>query len=116
LEQQGKLEDIGRQGPGISSEIEILHKAGTCRKDVRRQGPGISSEIEITMRRSATPSRKIVARGLASRLRLKSCKTRAPALQDRSRQGPGISSEIEIKHAAMRPRGLDKSPGAWHLV
>ncbi len=36
----------GRQGPGISVEIETMMKTASGATSIRRQGPGISVEIE----------------------------------------------------------------------
>jgi len=107
---------------------------------VRRQGPGISSEIEICRESVSRARASGVARGLASRLRLKSAKAESscgtasrrqgPGISSEieipcspvarggrfSRQGPGISSEIEIIQAIRQMVEDYGSPGAWLLV
>src|SRR2546423_10282989 len=91
------MSNISRQGPGISSEIERTAE-GSCKQDEPcRQGPGISSEIEIDTQLMENPEIRGVARGLASRLRLKSRIYNFLMRCIIRRQGPGISSEIEIK-------------------
>jgi len=44
-----KGEHLGRQGPGISSEIETYCMVPPAITTWRRQGPGISSEIETNI-------------------------------------------------------------------
>ena len=64
-----------------------------------RQGPGISVEIEtlpLHHNRRVLPG---VARGLASRLRLKLGEDITEHCPDRGRQGPGISVEIETTNS-----------------
>ena len=66
-----------------------------------RQGPGISLEIETSWNVVYKTSSHEVARGLASRLRLKHyypCSIR-PCIS--RRQGPGISLEIETRDQPM---------------
>jgi len=87
---------LRRQGPGISSEIEIQYLVGACRCHGRRQGPGISSEIEIMSTFTNYVHTYDVARGLASRLRLKYNALFWCHDALLRRQGPGFSSEIEI--------------------
>jgi hypothetical protein len=60
---------------------------------VCRQGPGISSEIETQYGPEAIQMREYVARGLASRLRLKLNQLTNLMKPTTGRQGPGISSE-----------------------
>ncbi len=57
-----------------------------------------------------------VARGLASRLRLKFDTRRKEMSWNIRRQGPGFSSEIEIRVWVRAGPGGKGSPGAWLLV
>jgi len=66
---------------------------------VCRQGPGISSEIETAMPYAQDHDIALVARGLASHLRLKLPTLATPSHAKTCRQGPGISSEIETATA-----------------
>ncbi len=84
-----------RQGPGISVEIETLQLGYLSGDDIRRQGPGISVEIETLMGTADPGARLLVARGLASRLRLKLAFSAVWRATLSRRQGPGISVEIE---------------------
>ena len=113
----------------------------TRRRILSRQGAGISSEIETTTVRTTKPS-IVVARGLASHLRLKRAARNRLAVPRFGRQGAGISSEIEtlspvhpgIRFAPCRQgAGISSeietnthrflsmcragsSPGGWHLI
>src|SRR6266550_2618567 len=86
-----------RQGPGISPEIETTPTQGAKLRTSSRQGPGISPEIEteIVIFHAIIPFK--VARGLASRLRLKQPLRCVPGWGYHRRQGPGISPEIETR-------------------
>ena len=102
----------GRQGPGISLEIEtatiaLMHDYDAC----CRQGPGISLEIE-----TSHAEQNWLARRQGPGISLEIETTRCDVLQqiDQSRQGPGISLEIETMHLAIPSRHV--SPGAWHLA
>ena len=61
----------------------------------RRQGPGISVEIETVRLLATAVIQAHVARGLASRLRLKLARLQVLSQSSTGRQGPGISVEIE---------------------
>src|SRR5437588_6538027 len=89
---------------GLASRLRLKYVLGVQfgGPPLRRQGPGISSEIEI----SCVPLTYIyvfgVARGLASRLRLKYLQQLHLLAHPLRRQGPGISSEIEISFQHLR--------------
>src|SRR6266496_4830308 len=67
-----------RQGPGISVEIETKPDCRPWCLLCRRQGPGISVEIETPRWIGEDGPGIGVARGLASRLRLKRMNTTSP--------------------------------------
>ncbi len=58
----------------------------------------------------------MVARGLASRLRLKPARDKARNSYPGSRQGIGFSPEIETVRGVEKPRRKNKSPGDWLLA
>ncbi len=85
---------LRRQGIGFSPEIETA-KGGTIRPPFcGRQGIGFSPEIETNMQAGENRPDYRVARGLASRLRLKQFLVMW-ANRNQSRQGIGFSPEIE---------------------
>ncbi len=82
----------------------------------RRQGIGFSPEIETAIPRLLITIYLVVARGLASRLRLKlsrkACKERCLC----RRQGIGFSPEIETQKLAYDETLAWVSPGDWLLA
>src|SRR6266516_2791832 len=73
---------------------------------ISRQGPGISVEIETFMPRRKSGTTSMVARGLASRLRLKLPGRITLLACGDCRQGPGISVEIEtMEHLSPQRAG-----------
>src|SRR6266566_3086091 len=88
-----------RQGPGISSEIEITICTARVYK-IACVARGLASRLRL---KSSTWLVRVaamdVARGLASRLRLKYEYHLDSGAMVASRHGPGISSEIEILRA-----------------
>ena len=84
--------------------------------DFGRQGIGFSSEIETP--RTSVHLRAIheVARGLASRQRLKPGVSSTSSMTGKRRQGIGFSSEIETILGVALPSLFDWSPGDWLLV
>ncbi len=89
-----------RQGIGFASAIETWE---TCARHVRgirgRQGIGFASAIETFNAPICPPPARRVARGLASRLRLKPIIEYTNVLLCLRRQGIGFASAIETKSA-----------------
>ena len=87
---------ISRQGPGISLEIETRISALIIAGE-HRVARGLASRLRLKHDTSCIHLRvnTSVARGLASRLRLKHEHGQAGDALMQCRQGPGISLEIE---------------------
>jgi len=103
---------------GLASRLRLKYMGSRSRAIYHRgrQGPGISSEIEMALDSGDYQQDTGVARGLASRLRLKCVFGRLTWMIISGRQGPGISSEIEINEHPVVKLPSSGSPGAWHLV
>ena len=110
------LNDLSRQGAGISSEIETNRSVAPGQRCAASQGAGISSEIETCHLFALALQRSQVARGLASHLRLKLIAMNRLRKPYESRQGAGISSEIETQIRFGKKFTLAQSPGGWHLI
>ncbi len=81
-----------------------------------RQGIGFSPEIETVIRRKIGNDACYVARGLASRLRLKQPGGNILLAGPPSRQGIGFSPEIETVMMPAVALGTVTSPGDWLLA
>ncbi len=82
----------------------------------RRQGIGFSPEIETRLRSRPCPRPSGVARGLASRLRLKHVGIPVGAVRRICRQGIGFSPEIETLFLYTSQMLAITSPGDWLLA
>ncbi len=78
----------------------MVSPSGCCVRESRRQGPGFSSEIEIYRDASQVLRLLEVARGLASRLRLKSIK--GVATEFTIVVARGLASRLRLKYLAQR--------------
>src|SRR5258708_17209646 len=81
-----------------------------------RQGDGFSSEIETDIARPLARRPGTVARGMASRLRLKHRCFHCLVPFFSGRQGDGFSSEIETRITAHPTADPSWPPGGWLLV
>ncbi len=105
-----------RQGIGFSPEIETQVLLCLAAPRRRRQGIGFSPEIETHSPRGIHGAGLVVARGLASRLRLKLRSENQSPCRVHSRQGIGFSPEIETLVAGLAPGARVASPGDWLLA
>ncbi len=106
----------GRQGIGFSPEIETDMLYRNRQTVDGRQGIGFSPEIETLIICSIPIAWRRVARGLASRLRLKQTCQGCVHLRYAGRQGIGFSPEIETSMACHARVGNSASPGDWLLA
>ncbi len=83
----------------------------------RRTGTGFASAIETARRRRLCQWRSSVARGLASRLRLKRCQSACGCCcRAQRRTGTGFASAIETSRPPERIRQKGMSHGDWLRV
>src|SRR6266496_2906444 len=107
---------MSRQGPGISVEIETeQQQLNYTQSSLVARGLASRLRLKHIIFFIVRVTRCYVARGLASRLRLKQYDSAIVNELKLRRQGPGISVEIETTRAQQSTRAFIASPGAWHL-
>jgi len=89
------LQKAGGEGTGFSSEIETQHRRSTVGYRTSGEGTGFSSEIETVSIPTTPLQQQVVARELASHLRLKRAVSLRRFTWMHRGEGTGFSSEIE---------------------